>query len=41
MHVRCLTAENSGAECAVMCCKGVAKCKQSSIMTSIQNINSL
>jgi hypothetical protein len=32
-HVRCLTAEESSAECAVMCCKGTKMCKQSSILT--------
>jgi hypothetical protein len=41
MHVRCLTTEESNAECEVMC--QVAKCKQSStcILTSIQNTNLL
>jgi hypothetical protein len=34
-HVRYLTTEESSAECALMCPKGV-KCKQRSTFSSIQ-----
>jgi hypothetical protein len=33
-HVKCITTEESSAKCAVMCHEA---CKQSSLLTSIQN----